>query len=650
MIVELYDHAKKRVTAPPMTPLRYSASAIGGPANAMLQVATNRSDLLRLVGHYVIVRNTNGTPVWWGKVEEVLIDMGRLQIGVSQRELRNRIATLYTYLDGEGIPTPAETTWAEDIRSIAVYGRFEERHTLGEASAVQALAVRDRALASIGLPRPALKINRAAGESAILRCIGLWETLRQTYYANPVGRELFTDPHSTEQILGWALTSSNIGFADKSIQVLEGGLEVLAEADKFTVVGSQQNDGTWTVFNVAQGKYQSYTANTIEFDPSDDINDSAAGFGFIRPGRFIKVTGSPLHSGWHLTDIVERGHIATDETVTGNITFEAAGPTITLEQGQSLAVEGEVITEIPGNPITITAHGVRLAYSFTITDPIGWTAAEVWVKLKRVGSPVDSVKVELCVSSGGLPGAVLDFATVPGASLLQRMAWVQFHLSNTVTVTPATTYWLVISRTGANNSSAYYTVGLDENVGHPGQLRLWTGSGWATKQVPAALPFQLWGHTTTTEQIQAVLTQEGQYFAGISVRHASTITRRQYRDGSLSAYDELADLLDAGERLLPRVTPDWHVVIEPLPAQSPQVQMRRDGTLTNLYGQPLEQGVLPVGQWCAIDGVPDTLDALAPLSPFVIGFLEYNAERDEISDIRALDSTDIWAVGEVRQG
>lgn len=488
---------------------------------------------------------------------------------------------------------------------------------------------------------------------ATLRCVGLWQTLHQTYYSNSTGREIFDDPDNAEQVLGWGVTATDIGFADKRVQRLAGGLEALREGDKFTVSGSLSNNGTFTVFNVATGKPQTYTANTIAFAAGDNITNSAEGLAYIKVGTYIKVEGSPLNSRYHLVDESSRAAIATDTSVTGTISTEVAGATITLRTGQILEVEGTVNHAAPGPAVTLTAHGTKVAYSFTVSGTLGWSAREVWVKLKRAGAPGDSIKVELCTNSGGGPGPVLASATVAGSTILQRMGWIQFYLTTTVGLTPGATYWLVISRTGANSAFDYYAIGLDEEVGHAGTLRLWTGSAWVARTVNASLPFQVWGHSETTTQIREMLTAVGQYFSGVDVRRNSGILRRQYRDGSLSVLDEITDLLAAGtsvgQRLLPNVTHQWRAVVDGLSDAVPLYLLRKNRTLTYLSGAPVEEGVLPVGQWCAVDGIASQVDALAPLSPFVIGRLEYNAERGELVDIRSLDAGDIWSIG-VRQG
>ena len=653
MFVELYDRSKERVAAPAMTPERYSIDAIGGPKSAMIAVNSNSVDLLRYVGYFVIIKNDNGTPVWWGKVEEVLLDADRLQIGASQRELRNRIAVLFNYIDGDGSPVPVETSFAQNDRSVAAYGRFEERHSLGEASATQAGAVRDRALADLAFPRPSLRINRSGGKGATLRCVGLWDTLKQTYYKDSTGLIAFTDSHTTELVLGWALTSNQVGFTDKSVQAPGGGFDAFHENDKINISGSFSNDGNKTVFGVGE-KPRTYVANTIGFDATDDVTDTANGFGFIKSGNYFKVTGSAAHSRWHLADEVGRGHIATDDLVTGTIANEAAGPAITIYQPWRVDLVEDVVTEQPAQSVTITAHGVKVAYSvpfFTSPEAEAFQLGEVWVKMRRNGQTSDDVKVEFCTDSSGAPGTVLDSATIPGNSLITRMAWVKFTMTSVATVTPGSTYWIVISRTGANNAQTYYTVGITEDLGHAGNLRLWTGSAWATRVIAASVPFQLWGHTTATTQIYNILSAEGQYFRQVFVRYTTTVTRRQYHDGTLSAYEELLNLLNVGARLLPRVTPEWHIIIEPLPSVLElQHQIGRNGKLTDLVGKPLEQGVLPVGQWCKIDGIPDNIDALAPISPFIIGSMEWDAKRNELADIAALDSDSVWDIGGVSQG
>ena len=652
MFVELYDRAKERVAVPPLRAQRYTVSALGGPKSAMLATDDSTVELLHYIGYYVIIKNDFGTPVWWGKVEEVLLNTGKLQIGVSQREIRNRISVLHNYIDGDGGSIPVETTFGENARSIEAYGKFEERQSLGEASIAQAIAVRDQALLDLALPKLFTRIARSGNEGATLRCIGLWDTLRQVYYQNLTGLEAFTASHTTEQILGWAITSNQIGFADKSFQVLGSGLDALNENDRVNISGSFSNDGTKTVFGVGE-KSRTYTANTIGFNSSDDITDSANGLGFIKSGNYFKVTGSPLHSRWHLADEVGRGSIATDELVTGTIGTEAAGPSIIIQQGQRVDLVEDVVIERPVQTITITAHGTKVAYSvpyFVTPGAVPYQLGEVWVKMRREGITADNVKCDFCADSGGAPGTVLDSVTVPGNSLITRMAWVKFTMANVATVTPGATYWIVISRTGANSATSYYTVGITEDLGHAGNLRLWTGSTWATRIVAASMPFQLWGHTPGTDQIAAILATTGQYLRGYSVRYTTAVTRRQYHSGNLSGLEELINLLNVGARLLPRVTPDWIMVIEQVIAQDPQYQLGRNGTLTDLTGKPIEPGVLPVGQWCRIDGIPDNFDALAPLAPFIIGEMEYDAIKNEIADITPLDADSIWDIGGAVQG
>ena len=69
----------------------YNWEEWGGPAECTLRVATNdRWGLLQLLGLKVVVRNSYGTPVWWGVIVDAPLPGGALQRGVSLREVANR--------------------------------------------------------------------------------------------------------------------------------------------------------------------------------------------------------------------------------------------------------------------------------------------------------------------------------------------------------------------------------------------------------------------------------------------------------------------------------------------------------------------------------------------------------------------------------
>lgn len=660
--VEILDRSKQRVQnslALSFTVQSYASDAIGGPTDASITVTGSEAALARLrsmLGYYVILRNSNNTPVWWGMLEEVVVSIGGISTGVSLSDMRNRVKINYTIRDGDGYAVSVTTDWVQHDRSVAIYGAREMIYTAGEMSPAGAAALAARELDKLGLPKQAVGVS--SGNTATIQCVGIWSTLAWTYYANAAGREVYDVLANSEQVIGWGFTASDVGFADRAIHKLSGGLRGAVVDDAIRVTGSASNDGTFSVADNATGESTSYSSSGIVFDITDDIlDDTNKGLGFVREGTFIYVTGSALNSGYHLVDGRGRNHITTDTDITPAIVAEAAGPTILIEQGETLPLDYDVATEIPGASITVTGY-TKIAYSFTPTENLpAWKAAEVWVRARKVGSPSDSMRVDLCSDSSGSPGSVLDYQTITASAMLQNANWIQLSLASTADITYGTTYWIVVYRTGANSGTDYYSVGVDEDIQRSGgSLKIYNGSSWGSRPTDAAMPFQIWGATDTTTQMADILGAEGQFIEGNSIRDDSAIAKRQYRDGSTDALYELEKLLaegtSGGDSLLVRMTPEFYAIIEAQPTNwdYAPVILRQGPELVTPGGRRVEEGVLPVGQWCIVDGVTDDVAGLAPMSPFLIGYLNYNAVRGEISSIRAVGANSIFNFARIAQG
>lgn len=662
MLVELYDRSRSRVTIQQdLTPQRYDADAEGGPLSATIDVTGEQlTAVTRWLGYHVIIRNTNLTPVWWGKIIAASYSVGGIEVGVSLDDMRNQVKVFYTYLDGDGYPVSALTDWVSHDASIATYGRRELRHSIAEASDTQAVQMAATILDRLGLPRQVPRLGRGDGDTASLRCAGLWSLLNWTYYENGAGREVDDAASNASHALGWAIAATDIGFADRYIQRMAGGMDGLATGTTIAVAGSTDNDGSYAVTRPAESDLVGYQSATIAFDPTDDIiDDTNGGLGIFEVGAIITVDGSTSNDGYHLLDgVPNRSHLTTDTDVSATIVTESAGNTVTISQAQLLSVdlgEGIFVAALPGDSVTLTAVGTKLAYSFTLSADYDWAPAEAMFRLGRVGTPADNIKVEICADSSGAPGAVLDSATIAGTTLLTRLEWATFALNRTADLEYGTTYWVVLSRTGSNSNSAFYLIGLDEEQSGTGTLKLWDGAAWVNRSTAATLPMQLWGAVETTQQIVDILTDAGQFLSRIDMRPASGLYHRQYRDGTFDALTEIQSLLDAGttgdETLLPMVTAQWAALVDAAPnSANPPWVVRHGPAITNPYGLPIEEGVLPVGQWCTIDGYHGSATDLAPLSPFLIGYAEYNARQGQITDIRAYGADDIWNFAAVKQG
>jgi hypothetical protein len=626
-----------------LSPARFDAYARGGPHTALIDASGDNLQALRSwLGYYVIIRNGNNTPVWWGKVVDATTPVGGLAIGASFDEMFNRIKAIYSTIDGDNFSVGNETAWQEHAKSVATYGRKELLRTIGTANTTQADAAALTMATEAALIRQSIGLSSAP--TALLRCEGLWSTLDWTYYQNLTGLVAYEGISSGEQVIGWGATATDIGFADRMIHKLGGGLGQLNEGDRIRVTGTTSNNGV----HVATGGSQdgeSYTKTSISFAAGDDILDTAEGLGFVRMGTYIRVTGSPANTRAHLIDAIGRQQIATSTTRTGTITTEAAGPSITIEQSATLDLEGDVTIENPGASVTL-AGPAKVAFSFTLPVTGSWTAGEVAVQVRREGLPADTLKVSLYSNGSSAPGSLLDSITMSGLS--KRASWVTFTLSNTTTLTYGTTYWIVIERTGGNSTANYYAVSVDEEGS--GTYLVWDGSAWTSKT--GIVPHQVWGLTDTTAQISDILSA-AQFISGVSVRADSDVPAHQYRDGKNTALAEIEALLDSGtatgQTVLATITADWRAVVDVAPESTfaPFV-LGLDGLLRTPAGALVEEGLLPVGQWCEVNGIDNGVGALAPVSPFLIGYMEYSGGK--MSDIKAYGQSSIWDTPTLLQG
>lgn len=619
--------------------ISHDAYAVGGPHTATIEATGDALDALRgWLGYYVIIRNENNTPVWWGKVVSATTPIEALEVGASLQDMANCVKVAYTV---GGVAY--ETAWNENAKSIDAYGRKELLFSVGEASAAQAAAaaltlLKDRALAK-------QSINFSAGGAAILSCAGLWSLYDWTYYADSTGRTAYEGMDSAEQIIGWGVAGTDIGFADRAIHKLNGNLGQLNEGDKIMVTGSIVNNGILTAAGSALDG-GTYTASTVSFAAGDDILDSAEGLGIARMGSFLRVTGSASNSRAHLIDGVGRAQITTAAGRTGAIITEAAGPSITLRQAASLDVTNDLTIEAPGAAVTLT--GVqKMAFSFAASS--NFVAGEIAIKIRSIGAAGGSVRVSLCANSSSVPGIVLESSVLSGIG--NTSGWVSFPLSATIALIGGATYWVIVERIGATSTENYYGVGYDgDNTIN--SFLLWNGVFWESK--PGTVVHQVWGHQQTTTQLATILATKGQFLYGAAVRPASGVMARHYRSGNQTALTELETLLDSGTAtgatLLATVTPDWRVIVDVAPDSTlPPFLLRSDGRVATAQGSIVEEGLLPVGQWCAVD-VQSAAGALAPLSPFLVGYAEYNVRQGRISDIKRYGEDSVWDIPTLLQG
>jgi hypothetical protein len=415
---------------------RYAWAEQGGPSVAEIAVdGDNLTSALDLIGCKVQVLAPDLTACWWGLVEEVAVSEGGSEYAVSLSDMANRISVIYS-IASEGGAVTAQTAWAEDQRSIELYGRKELLHSMGTGTPDEAQRTLAQLLAQMSMPRLSVRPGRSGKAGAALHCVGYWQTLDWQYFAQGAGRIVHAGENEVEALLGWGFQSSQlVGFnsRDRRVHQLGALLGALSEGDRISVTGSTSNNGSFTVTEPAQvDKQVVYNSGSISFDPSDDMHDGNEWLDQFKAGEMLYVQDSTSNNGFWFVKGVAPDHITLHpETVVAE-----SGGTATITQGNSVQVQEALTLEkpVPGSKfITVQAHGVKMAQSFVVPGADGaWTAGEVTVYLHRVGNPSDSVKVELCADNGsGGAGTVLDSALVAGSSLPTNSTAVTFGLART---------------------------------------------------------------------------------------------------------------------------------------------------------------------------------------------------------------------------
>ncbi len=635
------------------TPSWYSSMAVGGYEKAEIRVDGPQDSImsvLRMIGNTIHIRNANYTLVWVGRVEEVLVTYGAMQVGLSIKNIVNRVKIAYTEATIDGTLERLTTDWAEDAESIARYGYSEKLMTKADVSTAQAEAYRDTMLATLKNPTPIIRALRGANApTASMTCTGQWGLLERQLYSENAGLLEYNTSGGADQILGVGRTSAEFGFSNTKITDFDNYLDALPADVSVIISGSSSNDQTVrTIRNGVDGEV--YTATTIAFDPSDDILDVlGTGLSFLNDYDIIDISGSSSNDEVRIvTNAINSEHITVGGTT---IVTEAAGPSITITQAGFIETNTTFTNELPSATVTLTVHGVKVAQKFTLAADTTWTVNDIAIRVKKVGTPLDNVVVALYTDSGGSPDTLIESVSMAAEDIASTMAWKKFIFTNANSITYGTDYWIVVSRSGANGMVNYYVVDVAEDLGYAGgDLKLWTGAAWVARDPDADMPFIIRGASETTTQIGEILSNSAQFIDGYDLQQASGVESNQYREGDGTALFEIEKLLDSGTdyaaRLLAKIDGNNILSIYEQPTSDigSDLVMMSDGTLTQPNGVPVEAGVLPTAKWLRIHGIPQGVDHLAPLSKFFIERAEYHIDSGEWS-LEPPGTDSMWDLG-----
>lgn len=251
----------------------------------------------------------------------------------------------------------------------------------------------------------------------------------------------------------------------------------------------------------------------------------------------------------------------------------------------------------------------RVAQSFVTAAAGGWEAGEIWLRLWKVGSPTDSLAVELCADNAGSPGSALANLSLDAGQIPAEPAWVRVALPGTTVLGPATTYWVQLRRSGAVSATQFHRVKREaDGLIAPGVFKVYDGATWQTDAVAADLLVGVFGREESTAQIANICAPDaaGQFLSGVRVLAASGVKTRLFRAGKTSALAEVHRLLEMGDadgnRLSARVTEGRWLLVEKRPAaESPRLRILPGGELAQRNGRRLIAAENPVGQWAQLD-------------------------------------------------
>jgi hypothetical protein len=623
------------------TPTRWSALALGGYNEATIRVTGARVALWELshwLRYGVTIRSEGGAVVWDGYIHEVQISIGAINVGLSLDSMYNAVNVLYAYTGGDG-ERSAETGWTTDSDSIQRFGRKDLLHSDSDVLPSMATDVQTRLLADHKAAIPTVATTGGSGgeDSVLLLCRGWWHTLDWRYYSDESG-VLSYEKTDTPITIGWSLTASNLAFVGAPINRvadMSGRLEDLFDGDMFDTSGATNsgNNQIHTITETAGTQLATYVGTWISFVANDEILDAGGGLGFSEQYGVVQVSGSTsgLNDGYC---VVGDGSANRIETTSGfgmvPIVDQAAGPTVTISQGNNVKVTTALTNEIPGAAVTLTSPS-KACQSFTLSA--AWLVGEITLYVGRVGSPSDNAKCELCANSAGNPGTVLGTSVIPGSDVEEGGAWLSFHFDPPVSLAASTLYWIVFSRSGAAAAADYYTIaGSDDADYTDGSNGLYMDGAWVARTTGVDLGFQVWEVVETTEMIgDIVASLSGAFVATDVVTTSGTYTKRNRAD-RVTAREEIENLLDQGtsgnKRITANVLPGRTIVldVEAIPNVTTDLILRDNGNLYHTGGQKLLPGVLPVRKWVRIADVPAT-GAYASISPFYVDQIEYDAEN-----------------------
>lgn len=482
------------------------------------------------------------------------------------------------------------------------------------------------------------------------------------------------------------IVSSGIAFrtlTKKSrIKDSANGLAVFAVNQMVTISGTISNNGTHKI--VGMGSDGSY----LEFD--DVLVDEASGLpktltvgATVYTASTISVTGG---NSYQVTDLIGKSlqdisagdmiSIAGSASNNGNffiesaasdgsylevdrsVTTASAGASITVTRGNAIKVVEILQKSYGGESITLQIYGDAVRQRFQANG--AWIVGELGIKARKIGTGhADNVRITLRADSGGNPSTVLQTIDIAGSTLGTSADWIGGVVPFTTTLVNGTYYHIVVERTGALSTTAYYEYVVDEGLTYSaGTMRLRVSGSYTGVRTPDAdLVFRVVGYRETTQQIKDIILDACPFITGVDIMTDSAVYTPQYRSGDLKADKEIDKLLasgtSTGKRLLLTVTKDRILKIDVEPSDTTQYRyvIDRNGDMRDFLDRPVPLTQPIVGVWAEQDIIPAIANTsrLAVVSPAFIEENEINVTTGR-RRLRFRGERNIFDVIEIKEG
>ena len=503
------------LTSVEYVPKVWSAKNIGGFDKATIEAFGPKEKLLELavlLKYQADIYNDFGKHVWNGFVNEIIIYFGSVSIGFSLSEMANKIKVIYNTTTPTNGSYSSYTDWIEDDVSIGKYGYFERVLSYSDGTDTTANAFGNQYLSTHKQPIQSLAFDQSSELAyARIECLGWYSTLAWRLFKEDRGKEFHNASGSYYQSLGVGLTSSKIGFnivnEVNQIEVVDSNaMEAFTKDDKIRITGSASNNGLFTVDKSLSREHQVY--NTDASFSSDDIFDANEDMtSYFDVGDLMLVTNSASNNGYYFLTNVIPEKVETDPNI---LTTEAENP-VTLEAGSGFTVVEAITQEIPSyaSPYNVTIRGQvqKLSREFTAVVVGTWKVDSILLRVQKVGSPSDDLKVSLMTNAGSHTYSTIEYATVAGSSISETNNWITFQFDGTNTITGGNDYAIVIERTGSFSTDDYYKIQLDDDSSESGIVFVNDSTGWVAHPLDYDMPFQVIGIEETTTELDVILSE-----------------------------------------------------------------------------------------------------------------------------------------------